>query len=68
MLIEIQDIFNKYNIKSAIRYSNSKKYFELYICNNRSKQNLFYLLYKDSEYFFRRKFDKFKKINMIIPR
>lgn len=68
MLIEIQDIFNKYNIRSSVRYSNSKKYFELNICDNRSKQNLFYLLYKDSEYFFRRKFNEFKKINMIIPR
>lgn len=66
ILKDIQNFLLYNDIKSSITYSNSKKYYELRINANESKVKLFELMYKDANFFFKRKYDIFKKIYKIM--
>ena len=66
ILNDIQNFLLYNDIKSSITYSNSKKYYEFRIHANESKLKLFELMYKDANFFFKRKYDIFKKIYKIM--
>lgn len=66
ILNDIQNFLLYNDIKSSITYSNSKKYYEFRIHANESKLKLFELMYKDASFFFKRKYDIFKKIYKIM--
>jgi intein/homing endonuclease len=59
LLTEISNFLTKFGIDSRVYYVNSSNCYRLYVSSKSSVKAFFDLIYKDCNFFLRRKFDKF---------
>ena len=59
MLIEIQNFFNKYDIKFKLHYLKRDDMYRLKTTSKKEIEKIFHLLYDNSHFYLSRKFKKF---------
>ena len=59
LLEEISNFLIKFGISSRVYFTKSSNCYRLFICSKASVKVFYHLIYKDCNFFLRRKFDKF---------